>query len=472
MDIFLRKILKFIKENNLLSAGSKVLVGFSGGADSTALCYSLLTLKSALNIEIEAAHVNYNLRGEDSLADRQYVEHFCDKYGLYLTIKDIQITEEANLEARLRDIRHSFFRETVKSRGLNLIALGHNRNDCAETVLMNVCRGSGLTGLRGITTKSGTIIRPLLCSSREEIEVFLEDSGIVDWRKDRTNYENIFTRNRIRNELIPYIKEYINPNIIDTVYNNALVIELINRYLTKQASYLFEKTVISATQQSISLDLRKLISLDQALIYYVVITAVRKIMGVDYSLTGNSFQAIENLFSAEGSKEIVLFAGLTVRKEYDKLTFTSADENNREDSEQTVTKKSITPGNEQKSLEINGLVISYRLSKVQDVDIKECSKEFVMLDYGKIVPPVYIGCRETGMLFCPLGMKGTKKLKKYFIDEKISKFERDKIPVVSDSEKVLWVVGHRLDSRAAVTPDTVEVLQLKVKPKTQQAQKK
>ncbi len=465
MSGFLMKVKRFIAEHNLFRPSSKVLIGFSGGADSTALCYCLHTIKDELGIELEAAHVNYNLRGEESQNDCLYVEDFCQKIGLHLTVKEAIIDRKANLEAYLRAIRYRFFYETVEIRNLDYIALGHNKNDVAETVLMNLFRGSGLTGLKGITSLSGFVRRPLLCCSRAEVEEYLLGEGIDDWREDRTNYENIYTRNRIRNELIPYIQEQINPKVIETIYHNASIINRIDIFLSKEAKRLIGKMKVIKSRYSIEINLPSLMQFDEAVVYYVLITLIREITSRDYYLTGNSFQAIIDLYSAEGSKEIIITSGLIARKEYDKLTFIAPKESSFNISKKSYEdnyKVRIEPDIIEKFLQIGDVEISYRICDYTTIKNPDYDKAVAIFDYRKIVLPIYVGYRVPGMLFSPLGMKGTKKVKKYFIDEKISKFERDRIPIISDSEKVLWIVGHRLDSRAKVNQDTTQALVLKV----------
>ncbi|MFC1888091.1 tRNA lysidine(34) synthetase TilS, partial [Candidatus Cloacimonadota bacterium] len=219
---FLEKFEQFVQNNKLISRGDKILVGFSGGADSTALLLALWHLKSRLNFSLLAAHVNYNLRGKDSLEDAEFVKEFCFNRNISIVLKDMELDQSGSLENNARDIRFDYFNTLAKLYKVNKIALGHNISDQAETILFRLFRGSGFTGIKGITPISGKLIHPLMSFSRTEIINFLQDEEI-GWREDKTNQENAFSRNVIRNELIPWIEENLNPNVIEKLYNTGKI---------------------------------------------------------------------------------------------------------------------------------------------------------------------------------------------------------------------------------------------------------
>ncbi|MDY6915176.1 MAG: tRNA lysidine(34) synthetase TilS, partial [Candidatus Cloacimonadota bacterium] len=203
---FLKKFEEFAFEKSLVKNGDKILVGFSGGADSTAMLQALWQLKSKYNISLLAVHINYHLRAEESDKDEEFVKKFCFQRNISLVIENNKIDTNTGVENSAREIRFKFFKKLAKLYKLNKIALGHNRKDQAETILFRLFRGSGYTGLKGIEPQSGKIIHPILPFSRNDLTSYLKQQGIR-WREDSTNKENIYTRNKLRNIMLPWIED-------------------------------------------------------------------------------------------------------------------------------------------------------------------------------------------------------------------------------------------------------------------------
>ena len=218
----IEKVKEFIIENSLINKDDKVLVALSGGPDSVCLLHCLYSLKEDFNIKIGAAHVNHMLRGQDSLEDKEYSRKLCESLDIDFYSKEIDINKIAknkgiSIEMAGREARYNFFEEIRKTYNYNSIAVAHNENDQAETIIMNLMRGTGIEGLCGIRPKrNGNIIRPILCLSRLEIEKYCIENNLNP-RIDKTNLENIYSRNKIRLELIPYMKDNFNPNVIESI---------------------------------------------------------------------------------------------------------------------------------------------------------------------------------------------------------------------------------------------------------------
>mgnify|MGYP002619426031 CR=1 FL=1 len=214
------KVKETIAKYNLIQKGDKIVVGVSGGPDSMTLLTVLLKLKNAYDLEIYVAHINHMLR-ENAIIDEEYVKEFCKKNDIELFIKHADIQEKAQKEKRGleetgRLVRYNFFEEVLNKTNSNKIAIAHNLNDRVETIIMNTLRGSGLNGLRGIEASRGKYIRPLIEIPRDEIEKYCEENKINP-RHDESNDDNTYTRNKIRNIIIPYLKREFNPNIINTM---------------------------------------------------------------------------------------------------------------------------------------------------------------------------------------------------------------------------------------------------------------
>lgn len=231
------EVLKTIKTYNLINKGDKVVVGVSGGPDSICLLHVLYTLKQELGIEIFVAHINHMIR-EAADSETQYVQNFCKKLDIKCFVKKENVTylakqQKKGTEEIGRQIRYEFFNEILTETDSNKIATAHNSNDRAETVILNILRGSGISGLKGIEVmREQKYIRPLIDINRTDIEKYCKENGLNP-RYDESNDENIYSRNKVRNIIIPYIKKEFNPNIIKTINRLSAVATEENEYIQK-----------------------------------------------------------------------------------------------------------------------------------------------------------------------------------------------------------------------------------------------
>ena len=289
------KVVETIKKHNLINNGDRIVCGVSGGPDSISMLNILKKLKdeNIFDFEIFVAHINHGLR-ENAKIDEQYVLDYCNKNGiecftLNTNIKDIAEKEKRGLEETGRIVRYEFFDRVLQQTNSNKIAIAHNKNDNVETIFMNVIRGSGLSGLKGIEAKSGKYIRPLIESEREEIERYCEEEKLNP-RHDESNDENIYTRNKIRNVAIPYVKEELNPNILETVTRLSDIAKDDLEYLEIQTEkayqdmWIEEKNITENVynvekEATIILDLRKFNSQNKAIQKRVILYSINKIFG-------------------------------------------------------------------------------------------------------------------------------------------------------------------------------------------------
>ena len=257
------KVLNTINKYNLIENGDKIVIGVSGGPDSMCLLNILKKLKedNTLKFKIIVAHVNHMIRKE-AKDDEKYVENYCKNNGLEFYAKSIEVEKIANnskkgTEETGRIVRYNFFEEVLKNTNSNKIAIAHNKNDKVETIIMNVLRGSGISGLKGIEEKKDNkYIRPLIECERYEIEKYCEEKKLNP-RIDKTNFENVYTRNKIRNIVIPYIKEEFNPNIIETLTRLSDLIKQEDEYLNFQVRKIYNEICLGKSQNEIVLDLKK-----------------------------------------------------------------------------------------------------------------------------------------------------------------------------------------------------------------------
>lgn len=275
------EVLKTIETYNLIEKNDIIVIGVSGGPDSICLLHVLYGLKEKLGIEIVVAHVNHMLRDVADL-ETEYVQKFCKKLGIECYVKkadilEISKTQKKGTEEVGRQVRYDFFDEVAKKTNSNKIATAHNSNDRAETVILNILRGSGLSGLKGIEPiRDNKYIRPLINTDRQDIENYCNDNKLEP-KYDKTNNENIYTRNKVRNTVIPYIKKEFNPNIIKTINRLSSLATEENEYLQAITKQEFENLLIEKTE-NIILDLHKFNSLNLVIKRRLILYTINEVL--------------------------------------------------------------------------------------------------------------------------------------------------------------------------------------------------
>lgn len=279
------RVLKTIKNNRLILNGDKIVLGVSGGPDSISMLNILRELKEGgtLQFSMVVAHINHMIR-EEAVEDEKYVEDYCKKNGIECYVKRINVIEYAQnnkigTEEAGRKARYDFFDEIAQKTNANKIAIAHNKNDKIETIIMHILRGSGLSGLKGIEPiRNNRYIRPLIDCERQEIEDYCEKEKLNP-RIDKTNFENDYTRNKIRNIVIPYIKEEFNPNIIETINRLSEVITAEENYMDKIVKEIYDKILIETKETEISLSLKEFNKQEEVIKNRLILYTTRQLMG-------------------------------------------------------------------------------------------------------------------------------------------------------------------------------------------------
>lgn len=453
-----KKVLETIEEYRMFSPGDLVLVAVSGGADSTALLHLLQACREELQIELQVIHLNHLLRRGDAEMDARYVEGLARKLGLPVTVGTLDVAalaleRKAGLEEAARFARYDFFAKTAESLKAAKIAVGHTADDNIETFLMRLLRGSGLKGLCGIPPRRGKIVRPLIKIWRREIEDYVGALKLVP-RRDHTNYESKYLRNSIRLKLIPQLKIY-NLNIKEIILQTILLLTDDRSYLESQAQTALEGVVVARDVERLELSLSKLQAQEQALIGHILRQAIEEVKG---DLTQLSYGHIRDLLAKLKEKErweIHLPGGLYVLGEGGRWKISR-------EKPDLVEEKSFSytlslPG--EVRLEEIGKTI--RASFVDLVE-KEGREEVAFVDHEALGRELLVRSRRPGDRFFPLGLKGSKKLQDYFIDQKVPAVERWKVPVVESAGRIVWLAGKRLDERAKITPRTKRIVKLEL----------
>ena len=280
-----QKVIETIRKYSLIENGDKIVLGISGGPDSISMLNIIKEIKDEqiIKFEICVAHINHMIR-EEAIDDEKYVKDYCERNNIKCYIKRIDVMKIANdkkigTEEAGRNARYDFFEEILKKTDSNKIAIAHNKNDKIETIIMNLLRGSGLSGLKGIEPiRDDKFIRPLIECERQEIEQYCEENKLEP-RIDKTNFENEYTRNKIRNVLIPYIKKEFNPNIINTLNRLSELVGEEEEYIEKQVERNFENLKLVETKKEIVLDLKKFNKLEKVIKSRLVLYTIMSIFG-------------------------------------------------------------------------------------------------------------------------------------------------------------------------------------------------
>ena len=280
-----QKVIETIRKYNLIEDGDKIVLGVSGGPDSISMLNILKEIKDEqiIKFEIYVAHINHMIR-EEAIDDEKYVEDYCNKNNIKCYIKRIDVVKIANdkkigTEEAGRKARYEFFEEILKKTNSNKIAIAHNINDKIETIIMHLLRGSGLSGLKGIEPiRDNKFIRPLIECERSEIEQYCEKYELNP-RIDKTNFENEYTRNKIRNIVIPYIKQEFNPNIVQTLSRlSDVAIEEI-KYISKQTQKIYQQILIEKEDRQIILNLKKFNEQEKIIKSQLILLTTKQLMG-------------------------------------------------------------------------------------------------------------------------------------------------------------------------------------------------
>ena len=279
-----QKVKETIKKYNLINSGDRIVLGVSGGPDSIAMLDILRQLRDEIKFEIYVVHINHNIRGKDADEDEEYVKKYCENYNIKCFSKKIDVptiaqNEKIGTEEAGRKVRYEYFDEILQKTNSNKIGIAHNKNDKVETIIMHLLRGSGVSGLRGIEPiRENKFIKPLIECDRQEIEKYCKENNLQP-RIDKTNFEIEYTRNKIRNIVIPYIKEQFNPNIIETITRLSEVISNEDNFIEKIAQETYNKLLVIEENNRIELNLKEFNLLDEVLKNRIILIATKKIFG-------------------------------------------------------------------------------------------------------------------------------------------------------------------------------------------------
>lgn len=453
----IEKFMGNVSRHHLLSPKDSIVVAVSGGMDSMALLHILICIKDAFQLKLFVAHLNHGVRGKEADEDAFFVRRFALEHHLSFFEK----TEDMNAYAREnglskeeagRKLRYLFFEEVRRKCGAEKIAVAHNMDDQAETVLFRLMRGTGLQGLSGISFQYGRIIRPLLNISRAEIEEYIIKFSIP-FREDSTNQSVEYTRNRIRLELIPYIEKHFNPRIKESLYRLSKNAEE-GVFLSHLAGYEHYLSSVICEEGWVRILRNSFTSHPDAIRHYIL-KQVMLVLKTDSETDSEKIFLLDRfLLTSETGKKIELGNGYIAECVYEEVIIS------RSEGYEMVEMEVEVGGR----YRIANTSYQIQLEKVKKTDEKKMKsgKYTKYFAWEKIQFPLTIRNRQPGDRIFPYGMKGSKLLSDIFTDEKVPRRERNSVPLLVSGEEILWVIGFRDDRRFCVEKETKDMLKVSI----------
>ena len=438
------KVKAYVEHYHMLAKNDKVIIGVSGGADSVCLLFILLKMSKETGIPLHCVHVHHGIRGADADRDEAFVRRMCAEEGITLTVhrenvpayaREHGLTEE---EAG-REVRREVFERVLREQKGTKIALAHHMNDNAETVLWNLCRGTALKGMGGIAPVSGRWIRPLLCVKRAEIESYLGKWGI-SYCKDKTNMQNIYTRNRIRNEIIPLMESRMNEQTVLHIAETAQRMRTLWDYIGREAVRLLHTCAVKEEEGGLLLGTGDYYRIDEALRPYVLYEAICTAAGHRKDIEAVHVRLTEELLKKQPGRRLDFPYGLTAVRCYEGIRFS--------------TQKMAAREEEDAGFQLR---IIKKCESAKTFPQKNYTKWF---DYDIIKNTVKIRHREPGDYLTIDKYGNTQKLKQFFINQKIPQEKRSRIWLAADGPHIMWVVGYRQNQMYQVTDKTSRILEI------------
>jgi len=465
MADLITKVKDDITQNNLLSKADIILVAFSGGPDSTALLLALHKLSKKFKFRLKACYINHNIRPQAVKKEIEFCRELCDKLKVPFILVDADIPRYAresklSLEEAGRAFRLEALPKIARDENCNKIALGHHLDDAVETVLFRLFRGTGPGGLNPVKPLSGIFIRPLYNFTKSEIEGWLKKKKIK-YMIDRTNLQSDYSRNYIRNKIIPVIEKHFGPMYRRSIETFIKIIAGEDEFLRCIAEKEIKKLSTVTPGGKIVVDLKKIGSYDVALRRRIIKTVLERL--ADRPGRG-SFDEIERINDIiEGKlKTTNLGQGLRAIRDKDSLYFSAGNIK--------LSRRKIDIGSKINLSEINSALKTTVISSPSDDYKGRKNRLKVSIDLEKINQPLSIRGIRPGDRFVPLGMKGTKKAGDFLTDRKIPRYIRDEIPVIEDAEGIIWLAGHEISERVKIDKETRKVLQIELIRKKRKAQ--
>ncbi len=446
-----QRVLKLIDENHLIEKNEKLLVALSGGADSVFLFHFMLKYQRRLGISFSAFHLNHKIRDKDAKKDELFCKNLCDRNNvkLFLVEKDVKNyakKRKLSVEEAGRIIRYEEMNKIADKNSFNKIATAHNASDNVETVLLNLTKGAGSKGLSGIPVRREKIIRPVLSLTSAEIRNYLKQKKI-DSRVDKSNLEIDYERNFIRKKILPELKK-LNPKVEQKILNSAGTIKEMRSYIDAQFLNM-EQNSVTILKDEKRINLKKLAEFDKRIWGDFLKYLISKYYNID--LSNNNLKSLLELSSNQSGKKLSLANKVIAVKERTYISF----------RKEVAAKQKIY----EKTVPVNRKIKVYghylQIEKVKIDEVKPSRKkniEYISAD--KLLGEFKVRKWKAGDRFFPFGMTGSKKISDFLADEKIPSSKKSEQLLLTNSNKIIWVIGLRLDDRFKITQQTKKAIKL------------
>lgn len=446
------KVILHIRKNSLIKEGDKILAGFSGGADSLFMLFFLNKIAAKYRIEMSAFHLNHSLRGNESDGDEQFCREFCDKNGIKLYIEKIDINKyskenKLSIEEAARIIRYNLFTNYASVAGANKVATAHNKSDSVETVVFNFFRGTGLAGLKGIPVQRENIIRPVLCLTKEEIRSYLAKNKL-EFRLDSSNLSNDYTRNYIRNILLPDIKKNLNQSVEDSIEKFSFRMNSLSLFAEKMKDDLYQR-FISLNSNSIKIALELFVEPNSLLAGEVLKRVFEEIINYEYSFS--DYAKIESLAGKNTGKSEQLKQNYIALRERDYIEIFE------EDGTDYQKIADFLPG---ETLEFESIKISSEI--IDSVQYKESDRNSMFFDASKVTGKLTVRYWKDGDKFIPAGLNKHKKVSDFLQEQKVDIRSKRKQIVICNGEDIVIVAGLRINDKYRVKKETERIIKLRI----------
>lgn len=491
---------QYMQVHGMAEADDCIAAGVSGGADSVCMLHLLVRLQKEIPFRLAAVHVNHGLRAEAG-EDAAYVEKLCGEWGVPFYLREVDMAGYAaahrlSQEEAGRLLRYQVFQEVlaeIKNGDRGRIAVAHNADDRAETMLFHMFRGSGLKGLSSIRPVRESVIRPLLCASREQIEAYLREEGL-DWREDATNREDVYARNKIRHHILPYAKQEICGGAVSHMGELADMLTETESYLARETERLYDRYVKEDMERKlvgnraaagaleagnlygeVRIELDGFRTEDVVMQKRILLRALERLTPHRKDITARHVAGLMALTTKEGSKKLFLPYGIRAVKQYDVLFLRRGDEAARPGDlpEIPIAESALMPGVPAEYDAADFGIFTFTLwetaflptatffyRKEQNIPENRYTKWF---DYDKITTSLLLRTRQPGDYLTIDDALHTQSVKQYMINEKIPKVKRDGMYLLADGTHILWVPGHRVSRQYRVEKNTRRILEVRLR---------
>lgn len=458
----IEKVAEFAAKWKMLCENDKVVVGVSGGADSVCLLFVLLELQKEIGFEIIVVHVNHLLRGEDAERDERYVRELCEEQHLICevyreNVECIAKKRKESLEEAGRNVRRAAFEKTMQKYGGTKIALAHHRNDNAETLLMNLARGSGLAGLGGMRPVRENKIRPLLCLERKEIETYLHNKQI-SYCTDATNLSDDYTRNRVRNHVIRDLEQGVNEKTVAHFAETMERIWELQNYMEEETEKFYNLAVLTK-EKKVFLLKEEYEKVPTAVQSFLVKKAIVSATGKEKDIQSVHIEEVRKLMENQVGREISLPYGICAVRCYEGVRLQPVKEKEQKEKE----KKTELDLRESNGRQIGEWRVSYEIKDAEEIERVETENPYTKrFDYDIMKSTITIRTRTAGDYITIHENGARQKLKSYFINEKIPKEERDNILLLAEGNHILWIFGYRRGCAYQIGKNTKHILEITI----------